>query len=107
MKKPDFQVTKNNELDDADLNVDAQIDWNEVKNIAEVEEEEKEDAKRAPKREDPYAKDLPFAGNQSLLIHKLLRERNHEYVFFVNESGTKEVGVFIVLIEALMYKKSL
>ena len=65
----------------------------------------KEDKKKAPARDDPYGKDLPFADDQSFLIHRILQERKMEYIFFVNEAGTKEIGVFIVLIEALLYKK--
>lgn len=57
-------VTKNNgDPDLAEIEVQDQIDWGEVKNIAEVEEEVKEDKKKAPARDDPYGKDLPFADN--------------------------------------------
>ena len=73
----------------------------------EEEEEEKKEAAAAPKqskRENMYDKEGPFGRDMPLMVHRLLREQNHEYVFFVNEAGTKEVGVFLVLLDALTYK---
>ncbi len=55
--------------------------------------------------EDPYAKDGPFYDDQCLLIHRILHDENHEYIYFVSDSGSREIGVFIVLLEALMYKQ--
>ena len=51
-----------------------------------------------------YSRDGPFGRDIPLLVHRLLRQHNHEYAFFVNEAGNKEVGVFLVLLDALSYK---
>lgn len=83
------------------------VDWTKVMTEAHLEEEEKVvQAKPAKddKRDNVYDKSLPFADDAPLLIHRLLHSLNYEYVFFVNEAGTKEIGVFIVLLEALAYK---
>ena len=83
------------------------FDWTKVQTEADVEKEQAEDKKEPKKPKfDPYGKDEPFIDNAPLLIHKYLHEENHEYVFFVSDSGSKDMGIFIVLIEALtMYKK--
>ncbi|TNV83403.1 hypothetical protein FGO68_gene8921 [Halteria grandinella] len=92
------------------------IDWAQQETIADAErreeeeqelelqhgEEQKQDG--AEQRRDPYDKTLPFAGDQVLLIHRLLKVKNYEYIFFVNESGTRDIGVFLVLIDTLNYK---
>ena len=61
-------------------------------------EEGKEERKD---RINPYEKTLPFARDVPLLIHRMLRLYNLEYVFFTNEPGNKEIGVFLVLLENL------
>ena len=85
-----------------------EFDWNKVKYLGDKEEEvvEKVDTAGPPKvaKDNVYEKTGPFAENIPLLIHRTLREQNYEYVYFVNEAGTKEIGVFIVLLEALVYK---
>jgi hypothetical protein len=35
----------------------------------------------------------------------MLHQQNFEYVFLVSEHSTKEIGVFLVLLEGLSYKK--
>jgi hypothetical protein len=85
-----------------------EVDWSKVNPKPEgaVPEEEKEAVaeKKKNKREKMYDKEGPFARDVPLLVHRLLREKNYEYVFFANEAGNKEVGVFLVLLDALTYK---
>jgi hypothetical protein len=82
-------------------------DWSKMQTLADKspEEETKEKKKKKKKDEEPkeevYAKDGPFADNMPLLMHRLLYQNNYEYVFFTSESGSKDIGVFLVLLEAL------
>jgi len=62
------------------------------------------DTKKKKEPKNVFDKSSPFNGNTPLLVHRMLHEHNYEYAFFANEAGTKEIGVFIVLIEALTYK---
>ena len=104
-KKQNTRGGEENKVED-DLPQDDQFDWTKQKNLADAENEEDKEAKgdkddEKKKNKDVYAKDKPFAEDVSLLIHSVLHQRNHEYVFFVSDSGSREIGVFIVMIEAL------
>jgi hypothetical protein len=78
-----------------------EVDW------AAVNPKPDEEAKAAVtkvKRSKMFDEDGPFGRDTPLLIHRLLREQNHEYVFFADETGKEEVGVFFVLLDGLTYK---
>lgn len=84
------------------------FDWTKQETIADQERKEKllQGAQDEEQKEDnnPYDKACPFYNDQPLMIHRILKTRNYEYAFFVNEAGNRDIGVFIVLIEALDYK---
>jgi hypothetical protein len=90
-----------------------EFDWANQESLADADrreamerEEQKEGAAdgEVGTRGNPYDKNAPFYNNQPLLVHRILKSKNYEYIFFINEAGDRDIGVFIVLIEALEYK---